>query len=205
MELARSAFFLATLPKSLEWTCSQTMWTSSPQRKGRSAWINFMAFTKMITWMMAKLACSGVWSWCGESGSGLENWQLDPGAAFQVQTEELNWALQIFLELHHHCNLRYISIIRTNACAFDGGPGQGGLRILHPSLATMNHNCLVIVLTITFMFNEQIPTPAFPPSKNYQGGHVSNIQMKCYGRNQNFWRRCILATFFSMEGVNSSF
>jgi len=38
---------------------------------------------------------------------------------------------------------RYISIIRTNACAFDGGPGQGGLRILHPSLATMNHNCLV--------------------------------------------------------------
>ena len=90
MILARSAFFLGTLPKSLEWTCSQTMWTSSPQRKGRSAWINFMAFTKMITWMMAKLACSGVWSWCGESGSGLENWQLDPGAAFQVLTEELN-------------------------------------------------------------------------------------------------------------------
>ena len=56
MVLARSAFFSATLPKSLEWTCSQTMWTSSPQRKGRSAWINFMAINKMITWMMAKLA-----------------------------------------------------------------------------------------------------------------------------------------------------
>jgi len=38
---------------------------------------------------------------------------------------------------------RYISIIRTNACAFDGGVGRGGLRILHPSLATMNHSCLV--------------------------------------------------------------
>ena len=158
--LARSAFFSATLSKSLEWTCSQTTWTSSPQRKGRSASINFMAFTKMITWMTAKLACSGVWSWCCESGSGLENWQLDPGAAFQVQTEELNWVLQIFLELHHHCNLRYISIIRTNACAFDGGPGQGGLRILHPSLATMNHNCLVIVnMTMS------APSPSFSLSK----------------------------------------
>jgi len=38
---------------------------------------------------------------------------------------------------------RYISIIRTNACAFDGGVGRGGIRILHPSLATMNHSCLV--------------------------------------------------------------
>merc|ERR1711990_637289 len=38
---------------------------------------------------------------------------------------------------------RYISIIRTNACAFGGGVGRGGLRILHPSLATMNHSCLV--------------------------------------------------------------
>jgi hypothetical protein len=34
---------------------------------------------------------------------------------------------------------RYISIIRTNACAVQAGPGKAAQRILHPSLATMNH------------------------------------------------------------------
>ena len=46
-------------------------------------------------------------------------------------------------QVHLNIILRYISIIRTNACAFDGGVGRGGIRILHPSLATMNHSCLV--------------------------------------------------------------
>ena len=45
--------------------------------------------------------------------------------------------------VHLNICFRYISIIRTNACAFDGGVGRGGIRILHPSLATMNHSCLV--------------------------------------------------------------
>jgi len=43
--------------------------------------------------------------------------------------------------------LRYISVIRTNAGTMSGGKGKGGkkvgnLRLLHPSLATMNHSCL---------------------------------------------------------------
>ena len=38
---------------------------------------------------------------------------------------------------------RYISIVRTNACAVTAGEGRGMLRILHPSLATMNHSCVV--------------------------------------------------------------
>jgi len=38
---------------------------------------------------------------------------------------------------------RYISIVRTNACAVTGGEGRGMLRILHPVLATMNHSCMV--------------------------------------------------------------
>jgi len=43
--------------------------------------------------------------------------------------------------------LRYISVIRTNAGTISGGKGKGGkkvgsLRLLHPSLATMNHSCL---------------------------------------------------------------
>merc|ERR1711962_1206868 len=38
---------------------------------------------------------------------------------------------------------RYISIIRTNACVVDPGAGTGSLRVLHPSLSTMNHSCLV--------------------------------------------------------------
>jgi len=39
--------------------------------------------------------------------------------------------------------LRYISIIRTNACMLSLGPGRGTLRILHPSMSTMNHSCFV--------------------------------------------------------------
>jgi len=43
--------------------------------------------------------------------------------------------------------MRYISVIRTNAGTTSGGSGRGGkklgnLRLLHPSLATMNHSCL---------------------------------------------------------------
>ena len=33
--------------------------------------------------------------------------------------------------------------MRTNACAVTAGEGKGMLRILHPSLATMNHSCVV--------------------------------------------------------------
>ena len=32
--------------------------------------------------------------------------------------------------------------MRTNACALAAGEGKGSIRILHPSLGTMNHSCV---------------------------------------------------------------
>ena len=135
---------------------SQIVWHFSEislkfQWKSQIVW-NFTEISLKFQWK-SQIVWHFKFHRCTEQGSSrwCRAWKLELGPRSSFLGLKIptfpEWIKILFRtqedKKHKRLCFRYISIIRTNACAFDGGVGRGGLRILHPSLATMNHSCLV--------------------------------------------------------------